>query len=240
MIVTADDFGLSVDVNHAVAEAFARGVVTQTSAMANMPAFDAACQLARERGFESRVGVHLVLTSGEPLTDAMRGCGRFCEGGVFKAWHRSDSALWLTPSERAAVRGEWAAQIDRCLAGGIAPAHLDSHQHVHTKRALGPIVRGLAASYGVSRVRLAHNCGPRADRVRGARRALFNFRLRRAGLAASRWLGGFDDAARLRASGAALDQFELVTHPVLRDGMVVDASRTDVPFEQLVRGLSAS
>ena len=69
MIVIADDFGLSEEVNAAIVEAFDRGLLTGASIIANMPAFEEACELAAEHGFQDRVGTHLNLTEGTPLTE---------------------------------------------------------------------------------------------------------------------------------------------------------------------------
>ena len=40
LIVNADDFGLTLGVNRAVIEAHTRGILTSTTVMANMPAFE--------------------------------------------------------------------------------------------------------------------------------------------------------------------------------------------------------
>ena len=79
MIVNADDFGLSPRVNEAIVRAFDEGLISSTTVMANMPAFAEASAIARDRGLLDHVGAHLVLTEGEPLTDTMRHCRRFCD-----------------------------------------------------------------------------------------------------------------------------------------------------------------
>ena len=72
VIVNADDFGQSVNVNRAIIDCFQKGLISSTTIMANMPAFDDAVDLAIENGFHQTVGVHLNLTDGEPLVSALR------------------------------------------------------------------------------------------------------------------------------------------------------------------------
>ena len=48
------------------------GVVTLASVMVNGAAAEAGIQLARERGFLGRLGLHLNLTEGRPLLGAAR------------------------------------------------------------------------------------------------------------------------------------------------------------------------
>ena len=67
LIVNADDFGLSKGQNYGIIEACRNGVVTSTTALVNGAAIDHAAELA--------VGMHFVLTLGEPLS-AMPGLTR--------------------------------------------------------------------------------------------------------------------------------------------------------------------
>jgi hypothetical protein len=68
VIVNADDFGLSACDNAVILGAFQAGVISSTTAMANMPAFEAACSMARHPLLEGRVGLHFNLTAGRPLS----------------------------------------------------------------------------------------------------------------------------------------------------------------------------
>ena len=47
VIVNADDFGLSACENAVILGAFQAGLISSATAMANMPAFETACLLAR-------------------------------------------------------------------------------------------------------------------------------------------------------------------------------------------------
>ena len=246
MIVIADDFGLSEEVNAAIVEAFDRGLLTGASIIANMPAFEEACELAAEHGFQDRVGTHLNLTEGTPLTEPIKSYSRFSDGqGRFRYWRHADYAFRLNRAEWAAVRGELRAQIMRCRENGIPVSHLDSHNHVHNKRAIGRILISLALELEIPRVRLAHNCGSHTHLAARAYHTWFvNRSLRRMGLAGTRWYGGTEDYRHLERSGVpaeSLKSFELSTHPGFENGVLVDWLAQPVrPLEDVLRELDPS
>ena len=66
LVVNADDFGFTPDVNSGIVEAHRRGILTATTLMANGDAFDDAVRLARETP-SLDVGCHLVLIGGRSL-----------------------------------------------------------------------------------------------------------------------------------------------------------------------------
>ena len=68
LVVNADDFGFTPDVNEGIVEAHRDGILTATTLMANGAAFEDAVRLARQTPTLD-VGCHLVLVSGSsPLT----------------------------------------------------------------------------------------------------------------------------------------------------------------------------
>ncbi len=92
--------------------------------MMNMPGTEHAVHLAKEYKTLG-VGVHLVLTAGEPLlknVPSLVGAdGLFHKQGVVREGN-------IDPEE---VEREWTAQIEKFLSYGLIPTHLDSHHHVH-------------------------------------------------------------------------------------------------------------
>lgn len=226
MIVNADDFGLDEAVNQGIVLAFQRGLVSSTTLMANQPGFDHAVELAHAHGLEHHIGVHLNLTTGRPRTAPIASVRRFCDAdGSFRVW-RADSRAWrLVGSERRALVQELRAQVERVRAARLPVTHLDSHHHVHNEWGVGGCVLAVARQLGVPRVRMARNCGRGIPLTSRAYKDLFNRRLRRRGVAGSRWFGDVDDWVHLRERhhGARIDDFELMTHPALDErGMLVD------------------
>jgi predicted glycoside hydrolase/deacetylase ChbG (UPF0249 family) len=66
LVVNADDFGFTPDVNAGIVEAHRDGILTATTLMANGDAFDDAVRLARETPTLD-IGCHLVLIGGRSL-----------------------------------------------------------------------------------------------------------------------------------------------------------------------------
>ena len=209
--------------------------------MGNGAGFDEAAELAHAHGLGDRIGVHLVLTEGVPLTDAIRRLPRLCDAeGRFRLWRGRERAFHLPSAERVAVVAELRAQVDRVRGAGLAASHLDSHHHVHTEPGIAGVVIALAREQGVQRVRLARNCGTGIGPANRAWKSLLNSRLRRAGLAGTMWFGSLDDYLHLCAAGVDAASFELMTHPVLgADGGLEDAEAPGIPLAARLAPVSA-
>ena len=144
LIVNADDFGLSKGQNYGIIEACKNGLVTSTTALVNGAASSHAAQLSRCLP-ELAVGMHFVLTLGEPLS-AMPGLTR--EGRLGK-W------IWQMAEEDNLpldeIAHELACQYRRFSElFGHEPTHIDSHHHVHMIAQIYPIVAAFAREKGVA------------------------------------------------------------------------------------------
>ncbi len=116
LIVNADDFGLSSDVNRGIVEAYEMGIVTSTSLMVRWPEAANAAVYGRDHP-EFGLGLHLDL-----------GEWSYSDG----EWVPEYEVVDLT--DRDAVFIEVSKQIaDFRRLVGRDPTHLDSHQHVHQK-----------------------------------------------------------------------------------------------------------
>lgn len=208
VIINADDFGMSEAVNLAIVEAFRAGAISSTTIMANMPGFGHACMLALKHELVGKIGVHLNLTAGQPLTDGIKQCPELTDGnGMFLARRRF---ITLTGREKQAIRAEFAAQVKACLERDIRPTHLDSHHHVHTEWPIGSIVIDIARQFGIPAVRLSRNCGPGIDWVRRVYKSIYNARLRAHGLAKTRYFGSAVDVLPMLT--AAESHVEAMVH----------------------------
>lgn len=228
MIVNADDFGLDESVNRGIVLAFERGLVSSTTMLANQSGFEHAVELAHAHRLARHVGVHLNLTTGAPLTEPIKFVRRFCDAdGAFWSWI-ADSHVWrVAGPERDALIRELRAQVERVRAAGLPVTHVDSHHHVHNDWGVGGCVVAVARQLGVSRIRIARNCGRGISLASRVYKSAFNRRLSRGGFAGTRWFGDVDDwiyVRERRPDRAAIDDFELMTHPTLDErGVVVDA-----------------
>jgi len=131
LIVNADDFGFTPDVNAGIVEAHRRGVLTATTLMANGAAFDDAVRLARETP-SLDIGCHLVLIGGESLVT-----GKPLPASV-------PQLLGALARRRIRPYEELKAQVRKILDAGIRPTHLDTHKHTH----LAPPVLDAVARLG--------------------------------------------------------------------------------------------
>ena len=208
IIINADDFGMSAEANKAIIEAFEKNVISTTTVMANMPGFREACELAHRHGLIGKVGVHLNLTSGHPLSQSIRECAQFCDDrGVFLP---RQTMLWLSREDNLAVTTEIEAQIKACVDGGLCPTHLDSHHHVHTEWPIGKIVIAVAHRYGIKAIRLSRNCGPGISIAHRLYKWAYNTRLKAYGLAKTQYFGSASDVQEILAERS--DAIEVMVH----------------------------
>src|SRR3954447_14640270 len=119
LIVNADDFGFTRDVNEGIVEAHSHGILTATTLMANGEAFEHAVALSRETPTLD-VGCHLVFVQGQSVAEPGR-----------------ELPQTVTELARTLLRGqlnvyeEARAQLSRIIAAGITPSHIDTHKHTH-------------------------------------------------------------------------------------------------------------
>jgi predicted glycoside hydrolase/deacetylase ChbG (UPF0249 family) len=151
LIVDADDLGLAPGVTEGILELAGLGSVTSTSVLINMPGGPEALRRARAAGLDA--GVHLNLCAGTPLTPPDRVTSLLCPDGRFASARTIISRLFIGRLRLAEVEREWAAQIDRHIAIGGPPSHLDTHLHMHALPDLYRIIMRLAQRYGISGVR---------------------------------------------------------------------------------------
>ncbi len=160
IIVNADDFGKNNEVNRAICECFSLGYIDRTTLMVNMPEADEAVELAAQRGFSDKVGIHLNLTEGLPLTDEIRKNHLFCdEEGRFHAHFHQQTRFRLHMDSKSVqqMRAELNAQLERYIAYGLTLKHIDSHHHVHTDLPVLKALLPLFAHYDIQSVRIGRN-----------------------------------------------------------------------------------
>ncbi len=141
LIINADDFGFTSDVNAGIVHAHLNGVLTSTTLMANGEAFDDAVRLAKQTPTLD-IGAHLVLVQGCSLLD-----GRLLPEGPRQL-------LPVLARRGLDVYAELKAQIEKIRSAGIKISHLDSHKHTHLVPSVFRTVVKLADEFGIPWVRL--------------------------------------------------------------------------------------
>ncbi|HZS04139.1 MAG TPA: ChbG/HpnK family deacetylase [Blastocatellia bacterium] len=153
LIINADDYGLSPEINVAVEELIGAGLLGGVSVLANGRCWEQAAQFLREHPAAS-AGVHLNAVEGRPLSTSSEvrvltaGDGSFAGlAMLFGRW------AWRPREVSRAVEIEWRAQIEQLLQAGLSLVHADSHQHAHAFPPAFRLAMTLCGEYGIPALR---------------------------------------------------------------------------------------
>ncbi|MEO8129649.1 MAG: ChbG/HpnK family deacetylase [Bryobacteraceae bacterium] len=141
LVVNADDFGFTRDVNRGIVKAHTDGILTATTLMANGDAFDDAISLSRDNPALD-IGCHLVLIGGRSLVNPDRRLP-----ASIREMAQAVLLRRLNPYE------EFRAQVEKILAAGVTPTHLDTHKHTHLLPRVLEAVARLSEEYSIRWVR---------------------------------------------------------------------------------------
>jgi hopanoid biosynthesis associated protein HpnK len=221
LVVNADDLGLTIGVNDGIFDAHEQGILTSASLFANAPATADAVRRARSHPALG-VGVHLTLIDGDPVLPPGRVPTLVEDDERFRrTWKPFIVACLSGRVSLADVERELTAQIERVLAAGVKPTHLDAHKHVHAYPPVFAVVAKLAVRFGISVVRvpyerawqpLVHNDAGRRSIVR--RQALLN---------AAMWPWAWRNWRTAAALGLQTPQFIGRIHTGVIDAPVIHA-----------------
>ena len=217
LVINADDFGFTPDVNEGIVEAHRGGMLTATTMLANGAAFDDALRLARETP-SLDIGAHLALVSGRSVLT-----GRPLPAGV-------PQLLAALALRRIRPYEELRAQLARLVGAGLRPTHLDTHKHTHLAPPVLDAVSRVGEEFGIRWVRrpfdfpLEAPAGPAskrmASRALGLLRGRFQRVLTRHGCRSTDHFAGFRITGRFGAAelveliGALPEgSTELMCHP---------------------------
>jgi chitin disaccharide deacetylase len=164
LILNADDFGFTRDVNQGIIEAHRSGILTATTLMANGAAFDDAVALARETPTLD-IGCHVVLVEGNSVLNPLRALPATVTD-LIRILMRRDLPVY----------DEIAAQVRKLRAAGIHPSHIDSHKHTHLLPPVLEAVARVAREFDISWVRRPFDFG--IDARAGAMKRTVAFGLR--------------------------------------------------------------
>ncbi|MED7787582.1 ChbG/HpnK family deacetylase [Francisella sp. 19X1-34] len=129
IIICADDFGLSDNVNEGIIRLLKKKVINATSCMSNMSALKNGIPNLKNIYNDSMdVGIHLNLTEGTPFTKATS----ISKNKEFLSLSKLLAKSKLRSIKYNDVYNELKAQIDNFISlWGDLPDFIDGHQHVH-------------------------------------------------------------------------------------------------------------
>ena len=254
LIVNADDFGLSQEVNAAVVRAHREGILTSASLMVAEEHCDEAARIAKENpGLD--VGLHAVVCKGRSvrpaaeIAPAVDAAGRFPENPVLAGMR------WYFAKElRAKLATELRAQVERHLELVGYLNHIDGHLNFHVHPVVADILVELAIEYKVPCLRLPREpvfTTLRLRRDNAARKlvesVIFRTLSRRTrrmmnerGLKSTDWLFGLHQSGHLDENYilAIIDRLrdgttELYFHPAMDIGVTPPAASAQIEVEIL-------
>ena len=154
LIITADDFGASPQVNEAVEIAHREGVLTAASLMVSAPA--AADAVARAKTMPKlRVGLHLTLVDDRPTLPPAQIPGLVDRNGMFRSdMARAGAAMFFRPNVRKQLAAEIEAQFKAFAATGLALDHVNTHKHFHMHPTIAAMMFEIGAHYGMNATRV--------------------------------------------------------------------------------------
>ncbi len=154
LIVNADDFGLSPEVNAGIMRGRRDGILRSASLMVAEPAARAAADLARDDPALD-VGLHAVVCRGRSVLDASRlGAAVSATGEFMDSPVTAGLRYFFDRSMRAAMTDELRAQVERHLELVGYLNHIDGHLNFHVHPLFADILVHLAVEYKVPCIRL--------------------------------------------------------------------------------------
>ncbi len=204
LIVTADDFGVSSEVNIAIETAHVRGILNTASLMVASAAADDA--VARARNLPAlHVGLHLAVTRAPSMLppDTIPAITDPASGRLPEQLAAAGVRFFFLPSARRQLELEIRAQFEAFAATGLELDHVNVHNHMHLHPVVLSLILKIGRDYGLHAVRLPRE--PVPSNLRGVGMALFlapwiawvQRRLRRAGMSCNDWLFGMRDSGHM-------------------------------------------
>ena len=153
VILSADDFGLSLGVNEAIEQAHRTGLLSTASLMVAGPAATDAVRRARALP-GLRVGLHLVVIEG-PSADPTTVPGLVDAAGEFPSDQlRLGVDYFFRPAIRRQLRHEIQAQYRAFAATGLRLDHANAHKHMHLHPTVGRMMIEEGLPHGLPALRI--------------------------------------------------------------------------------------
>jgi predicted glycoside hydrolase/deacetylase ChbG (UPF0249 family) len=223
LIINADDFGMSIEVNFAILATMDLDLCKDTTLLVNFEASEHAAKLAISTNKKNNIGIHLNLTEGYPLTHNIRKESRFCNSeGLFH--NKKNKRIYaLSKSEKKAVYEEITTQIQFCRKLGIPISHADSHNHIHEEPGFLLLLLDILKKEKIPFIRLTNNIG-NTSLINSFYRNTYNSILNYNNLAGTDYFGSVTNLSNPSKKLKDNSFVELMIHP----GKILDNQIYDV------------
>lgn len=209
IIINADDFGLTESCSLAIICAFKQGYISSTTMCANGYYFDKALELAKENDLIRKIGIHINLTEGVPLTSKIKEDTMFCCNEEFHG--KINRYKPLSFKQKVAVYDEVKAQIENMKKAGLTITHADSHHHIHTSIFIAPTIFKVLKLYNIKKVRIHRNIG-HINVIKKIYKKLFNLWLKINKFIVADYFGDINDCKKINIKGKT-KVLEIMVHP---------------------------
>lgn len=236
LVVTADDFGLSREVNEAVEIAHRDGILTAASLMVAEPwCADAVERARRLPGLA--VGLHLTLVEGSAVLSPSAIPDLLGRDGKLRTdLARYGADIFFRPAVQRQVAAEIRAQFEAFAATGLPLDHVNSHKHYHLHPTVAGLVLEIGREFGMRALRVPVEPADVLGRVEPVRRgiearlaspyaALLRRRARQAGFAVADQVFGLAWSGAMTSERVAEllrylppGRTEIYAHPATRGG----------------------
>ncbi len=154
LVVTADDFGLSPEVNEAVEMGHRQGILTSASLMVGAPAAKDAVERAR-RLPHLHVGLHLAVVDAHPSLPLREVAGLLDpEGRLPTNLPAAGVRFFFQPAVRRELAREIRAQFEAFRATGLTLDHVNAHHHMHLHPTVAGLIVRVGRDFGLKAVRV--------------------------------------------------------------------------------------
>jgi len=143
LIINADDFGMSYEINEGIKKGINAGIINSVSVMANMPYFDDAVKFLKSKP-EISVGLHFNITEGQPIGQPNEKSTLLREDNSFFHWTNLSYKLLTNKCSIEEIRDALVNQYEKLEKTGLKISHIDSHHHVHLYPSIYKIVLNYA------------------------------------------------------------------------------------------------
>jgi hopanoid biosynthesis associated protein HpnK len=153
LIITADDFGASLEVNDAVETAHRDGILTAASLMVAGNAAADAIERARHMPTLG-VGLHVVLVEGRPMLPPEQVPALVNASGQFRTdMVRAGITIFASPAARRQLAAEVEAQFAAFAHTGLPLDHVNAHKHFHLHPTIAGTILTVGRRYGMKAIR---------------------------------------------------------------------------------------
>lgn len=244
IIINADDFGMNANVNIAIKKLFELGMLDRCSLMVNMQNVEELIEdTKRDALFFDRIGLHINLTEGFPLTQHIK-TTFFCDKKGIMTLNNVNlfNRLYINNFTKRAIKEEINAQMLKFIALGLPLRHADSHNYSNVDWSILKIVIEEAVKNGFTSLRIAKNIlsdenhGLKYIYRRVANYPLKHFNQRYNSSESTQYFGSLFDVFKWIKEGKNFEgTVEMMVHPTIdNEGLICD----NYTGEKLIEPLS--